>query len=237
MNRVTAVIFGGSSGIGEAAALRLFEKGHRVIIVGRSRARLEAARERIDPAVEIASVDATNRAAVKTFFEHVGPFEHLVLSFSGGKGAGPFRSLEVDEVRDGMECKFFAQLAVAQSALGSIAASGSMTFVSAGSARVALPGTVGLAAINGAIEAIVPTLAKELAPIRVNAVSPGVIDTPWWDTMPAPAKASIFEQSIKRLPVRRVGRPDDVAAAIVYLAENTFVTGTVMEVDGGAQLT
>jgi NAD(P)-dependent dehydrogenase (short-subunit alcohol dehydrogenase family) len=236
MNPVTAVIFGGSSGIGEATAMRLFQKGLRVVIVGRNQARLEAARDRIALSIDVASVDATNREAVNAFFERVGPFEHLVLSFSGGRGAGPFRSLKIDDVRSGMEGKFFAQLTVAQSALGNIESGGSVTFVSAGSARVALPGTVGLAAINGAIEAIVPTLAKELAPIRVNAVSPGVIDTPWWNTIPEEAKASVFEQSATRLPVRRVGRPEDVAGAIAYLVENTFVTGTVMEVDGGARL-
>ena len=135
-----------------------------------------------------------------------------------------------------MEGKFFAQISVAQCALNNLVSGGSITFISAGSARVALPGTIGLAAINGAIETIIPTLAKELAPIRVNAVSPGVIDTPWWDKMPKEARDSIFEQTSKSLPVRRVGRPEDVSQAIAFLIENTFVTGTIIEVDGGAHL-
>jgi NAD(P)-dependent dehydrogenase (short-subunit alcohol dehydrogenase family) len=99
-----------------------------------------------------------------------------------------------------------------------------------------MPGTAGLAAINGAIEAAVPTLAKELAPTRINAVSPGVIDTPWWDAMPEEAKATIFRQAAERLPVRRVGRPEDVAQAIVFLVHDSFVTGTIIEVDGGGHL-
>jgi NAD(P)-dependent dehydrogenase (short-subunit alcohol dehydrogenase family) len=86
--------------------------------------------------------------------------------------------------RTGIEAKLFVQLTVAQSSLGKLKPEGSLTFVSAGSARVPIPGTSGLAAINGAIEAMVPTLAKELAPLRVNAVSPGVIDTPWWNGIP-----------------------------------------------------
>ena len=94
----------------------------------------------------------------------------------------------IDDIRSGMEGKFFGQLTVAQCALRNLEAGGSITFISAGSVRVALPGTVGLAAINGAIEAIVPTLAKELAPTRVNAVSPGVIDTPWWNAIPKETK-------------------------------------------------
>lgn len=236
MNPATVIIFGGSSGIGEATATRLLKSGLRVIIVGRDQDRLEKARDRIAPGVEIASVDATNREAVNKFFERIGKFEHLVLSFSGGKGAGPFKGLNIDDIRSGMEGKFFGQLSVAQSALRNLEIGGSITFISAGSARVALPGTSGLAAINGAIEAIVPTLAKEVAPIRVNAVSPGVIDTPWWNAMPKEAKDNIFRQTAERLPVRRVGRPQDVAQAIAFLVEDTFITGTIIEVDGGAHL-
>ncbi|MGB7569104.1 MAG: SDR family oxidoreductase [Chitinivibrionales bacterium] len=236
MNSPTVIIFGGSSGIGEAAAVRLSKNGLRVIIVGRDKGRLEAARSRIAPAVEIAGVDATDKAAVGDFFAHAGKFEHLVLSFSGGKGAGPFKELNIDDVRSGMERKAFAQFTVAQSALGNLEDGGSITFISAGSARVALPGTAGLAAINGAIEALVPTLAKELAPTRVNAVSPGVIDTPWWNAMPKEVRENMFKQTAERLPVRRVGRPDDVAQAIAFLIENTFVTGAILEVDGGARL-
>ena len=236
MNPFTAIIFGGSSGIGETTAMRLSKNGLHVVIVGRNQDRLERARTRIAPSVEIACVDATNKGAVNNFFEHIGKFEHLVLSFSGGKGAGSFKGLNIDDIRSGMEGKFFGQLTVAQSALRNLEVGGSITFVSAGSARIALPGTAGLAAINGAIEAMVPTLAKELAPTRVNAVSPGVIDTPWWDAMPKEIKEEIFRQTAERLPVRRVGRPEDVAQAIAFLVEDTFVTGTIIEVDGGAHL-
>lgn len=236
MSPMTCIIFGGSSGIGESTAKKLAANGLRVIIVGRDQNRLEKARDRIDAKVEIASVDATDSSAVDKFFEQAGGFEHLVLSLSGGKGAGPFRTINLNDIRSGMEGKFFAQISVAQSALNHLKPGGSITFISAGSTRMALPGTIGLAAINGAIETIIPTLAKELAPIRVNAVSPGVIDTPWWDKMPKEAKDSVFEQTSKSLPVRRVGRPEDVSQAIAFLIETTFVTGTIIEVDGGAHL-
>src|SRR5271157_5870495 len=166
----TCIIFGGSSGIGESTARKLGSNGFQVIIVGRDQHRLENARERIGGSVEIARVDATDRASVDRFFGQISGFEHLVLSISGGKGAGPFKTINLDDIRSGMEGKFFAQISVAQSAIKHIRPDGSITFVSAGSARVALPGTMGIAAINGAIETITPTLAKELAPIRVNAV-------------------------------------------------------------------
>ena len=95
----------------------------------------------------------------------------------------------------------------------------------------------GLGAINGALESMLGTLARELAPLRVNAVSPGVIDTAWWDKLPEAARTELFEQQARTLPVGRVGRPDDVAHAIRFLMENTFMTGSVIECDGGLRLT
>ena len=102
----TVIVFGGSSGIGEAVAKRLLGDGLRVIIVSRDRSRLEGAVARLGGAVETASVDATDRAALSQFFGRIGSFQHLVLSFSGGKGAGPFKGLNIDDVRSGMERKF-----------------------------------------------------------------------------------------------------------------------------------
>ncbi|WP_192756421.1 SDR family oxidoreductase [Actinopolymorpha pittospori] len=111
---------------------------------------------------------------------------------------------------------------------------GSITLVSAASARAALPGTVTLAAVNGAVERIVPPLAAELAPVRVNAVSPGIIDTPWWSFLPEDQRQAQFAAAAQGLPANRIGRPDDVAQAIRYLVHATFVTGTILPVDGGA---
>ena len=97
-------------------------------------------------------------------------------------------------------------------------------------------GTAGLAAINGAIESLARVLAAELAPVRVNCVRPGVIDTPWWDNMPKEFKSGVFAQTAQTLPVRRVGNPDDVAAAIVMAASNGFISGAVIDVSGGGTL-
>lgn len=116
-------------------------------------------------------------------------------------------------------------------------ADGSVTIVSAVSARAAYPGAAGLAAVNGALEAIVPPLAVELAPLRINAVSPGVIDTHWWHGMPDDQRQAYFGAVAASTPVGRIGTPDDVADAIVYLAGASFITGTVLECTGGANLT
>jgi NAD(P)-dependent dehydrogenase (short-subunit alcohol dehydrogenase family) len=230
------IVFGGSSGIGEAAARSFAAAGSRVTIVGRDPQKLAAARERLPAGVTAKAVDAMDRAAVDALFAELGAFDHLVLSISGGKGAGPFRKLALADLRSGIEHKLLAQLSVAQASLATIAAAGSITFVSSGSGRMAIPNTTGLAAINGALEAAVRTLALELAPIRVNAVSPGIIDTPWWDAAPTALKEGAFAQAAASLPVRRVGRPEDVAAAIAMVAANGFMTGTVIAIDGGAPL-
>jgi NAD(P)-dependent dehydrogenase (short-subunit alcohol dehydrogenase family) len=233
-NAEHAVIVGGTSGIGEAAAQLFAARGYRVTVGGRDRGRLAAARER--PGWTALQVDGTSAESARAFFEQAGPIDHLVLALSAGKGAGPFRTLALAEVRAGFEAKLWAHLTCLQAALPHLAESGSVTFISAISARAALAGTAGLAAINGAIESMVRPLAAELGPIRVNAVSPGVIDTPWWNAMPGRAKEEFFRNAAQSLPVRRVGKPADVAAAIVMLAESAFITGTVIEVDGGAHL-
>ncbi len=230
-----AVVVGGSSGIGEATAARLVAGGARVTIGGRAATRLDGARRRIGD-VEALAVDGADRTSVARFFGAIGPFDHLILCLSGGKGAGPLRELDLATLRGGFDAKFWAHLTCAQAALPTLRAGGSIVFVSAASARAALAGTAGLAAINGAIEAMVRPLATELAPTRVNAVSPGVIDTPWWDAMPAAAKEGYFKMAARELPARRVGTPDDVARAIVMLVGNSFMTGTVLEVDVGAHL-
>jgi NAD(P)-dependent dehydrogenase (short-subunit alcohol dehydrogenase family) len=236
MDKQTAVVFGGSSGIGEAVARRFASEGVDVVAVGRDPRKLDALRASAGPALRTAQVDAIDGAAVAAFFAEAGPLDHLVLALSGGRGAGPFKTLPLDDIRSGLEAKLFPQLVVAQAALPRLRPGGSITFITAASARVAFAGASGLGAINGALESMVPALARELAPIRVNAVSPGVIDTPWWDAMPADAKAAFFDQARATLPVRRVGAPDDVAAAITMLAHNAFVTGVVLPVDGGAAL-
>ncbi|HWN71581.1 MAG TPA: SDR family oxidoreductase [Haliangium sp.] len=227
------VIAGGSSGIGEATARHFLTLGAQVTITGRDPARLEAARARLG-AVRAELVDGRDAAAARALFERLGPFDHLVLALTGGKGAGPFGTLSLDDIRAGLEAKLFAQLTTLQAALPVLQQS--VTFITAASARAALPGTAGLAAVNGAIQAMVPPLAAELAPIRVNAVSPGIVDTPWWDAMPAERKQAFFQHAVASLPVRRVGQPGDVAAAIAMLACNAFITGTVLDVSGGVTL-
>jgi NAD(P)-dependent dehydrogenase (short-subunit alcohol dehydrogenase family) len=232
------IIVGGSAGIGEAAARAFAAAGADVTITGRAKPRLDAAAQRIGYPVQVAEFDATDGAAVTGFFGAAPSFDHLVLAASpGAVGSGPFAGLDEDALRQAFDGKFFAHVKVLQAAAPRLRADGSVTIVSAVSARAAYPGAAGLAAVNGALEAVVPTLAVELAPLRVNAVSPGVIDTQWWHGLPEEQRAGFFRAVADASPVGRVGTPADVAAAIVYLAGAGFVTGTVLECAGGANLT
>ena len=231
----TVVIMGGTSGIGLAAGRHLSSMGAKVIVTGRDPARAAKVAEE-NPTLEAVLVDATSQSQLEKFFGSQNTIDHLVLCVSGSKGAGEFNTIGLPDLRQGFDLKFFAQFQAAQSALPKMRRDGSITFVSAISARAANPGTAGLAAINGAIEAMVKPLARELRPLRVNAVSPGVVETPWWDRLPADVREPLLQRSAAATLVGRNGSAEDLGSAIAFVVTNGFVTGTVLEVDGGLRL-
>ncbi len=181
-------------------------------------------------------MDAAATEALPAQFAQIGRFDHLVLALGSGKGIGPFASVSLADVKLGFEEKVYAHFATAQAALPFLDPTGSLTFVSAVSAHAAAPGTAGIGAANAAVAGLVPILAVELKPLRVNGVSPGVIDTPWWDAFPEDQKQAMFETYAAKTPVGRVGRPDDVAQAIAFLIGDSFMTGHMLICDGGLRL-
>jgi len=172
------VVLGGTSGIGLASAQQLVRAGHQVTIAGRDPGRLRGALATLMDQADGRTVDATDRAALDSFFEGTGGLGHLVVAVTGARGGGPFRELDLAEVLEGIEAKTLPQLHAVQAALPHLSPNGSITLITAVSARMANPATAGLAVINAGLEAAVRTLAVELAPLRLNAVAPGVIDTP-----------------------------------------------------------
>ncbi|GAA0538369.1 SDR family oxidoreductase [Chitinophaga japonensis] len=230
------VIAGGTSGIGLATAAMLANDGASVIITGRSPWKLEQALSVLPSTAKGETVDAGDAVKMKDFMKSAGQIDHLVLAVSGAKGGGLFKELDLAQLWAGFEEKFFPQLQTLQAALPYLSRNGSVTFITAVSARAQAPGTSGLGAVNGALELMVPVLAKELQPLRVNAVSPGVIDTPWWNFLPEDTRQATFRQYADASPVARIGQPEDIAQAIALLVRNTFITGQVITVDGGLML-
>jgi NAD(P)-dependent dehydrogenase (short-subunit alcohol dehydrogenase family) len=223
-----AVIMGGTSGIGLATAELLTADGVDVTVTGRDPVKLAEVKDRVAAAEQ---VDGTNADEVTAFLERTGEFEHLVLAFSGGSiGFGPLRDTPLARIREAFERKLFGYLFAIQHAK----VTETITMISAASARAAMPGTIAGATVNGAIERMVPPLAVELAPVRVNAVSAGLIDTPWWSFLDDDQRAAQYASFAEGIPAKRVGRPRDVADAVRFLTTASYVTGQILPVDGGA---
>jgi NAD(P)-dependent dehydrogenase (short-subunit alcohol dehydrogenase family) len=230
-----AVIIGGSSGIGLATARQLLASDMKVTITGRSAPRLDEALKSL-PEAEGSVMDAAATDTLNEPLSRIGSFDHLVLALGSGKGFGPFTSVSVADVRKGFEEKVYPHFAVAQAALPFLRKDGSITFISAVSAHAAAPGTAGIGAANAAVAMFVPILAAELRPLRVNGVSPGVVETPWWDFLPSEQRTAVFAEYAAKSPVGRVGKPEDIAQAVAFLISNSFMTGHVIVCDGGLRL-
>jgi NAD(P)-dependent dehydrogenase (short-subunit alcohol dehydrogenase family) len=178
-------------------------------------------------------MDATAADGLHAQFAQIGKFDHLVMALGSGKGLGPFATVRLADVKLGFEEKVYAHFATAQAALPFLDREGSITFVSAVSAHAAAPGTAGIGAANAAVAALVPILSVELKPLRVNGVSPGVIDTPWWDAFPEDQKQAMFKDYAAKTPIGRIGQPEDIAQAIAFLIGDRFMTGHMLICDGG----
>ena len=231
----TVVVIGGSSGIGLTTAKALVDAGAGVIISSRSEKKLEEAKNTIGGKVEAYSLDVTREEDLKRFFGNVEAFDHLV--FTAVKGAnGLFLDMDTATAREVFETKFWGQYYAAKYAAPKLKEGGSITLFSGVASQKPIEGLSALAAANGAIEALCRSLAVELGPIRVNAVLPAVVDTPLYDRMPPERRKDYLRSFASKLPVRRVGKPEDVAKAVLYLIMNDYTTGTVLEVNGGYRI-
>jgi len=233
------LIVGGGSGMGFALARRCLDAGARIIIAGRSGARLDGARGALGHSdrVEAATVDISSEEQVAALFEQVGQLDHIVCTAADIGGAYRLLpQLERAAMQRVMDSKFYGPLWLAKHGAPMLSAAGSLTFTSGIAAyRPAARGAV-VAAVNAALQGLVRALAVELAPVRVNAVSPGWVDTPIWDDLAGPAKGERLAAMAARLPAGRVGRPEDIAQAFRAMMGNEFITGTTLHVEGGHRL-
>jgi NAD(P)-dependent dehydrogenase (short-subunit alcohol dehydrogenase family) len=228
------VVFGGGSGVGLASAKLLASHGAELVVTDRDAEKLAAPAAGFEGRVSTRVVDGKDERALAAFFEEVGAFDHLVIPAGQTDRGGDFRdALTLEKFRATFDGKFWVQVAVAQAGARHLRPGGSITFFSGGASRKALRGMVNIAAVNGALDAIVPSLALELAPTRVNAISPGTLRTGYWTGVPEKQLEEIFDHMAKALPVGRVGTAEDIANAVLFLVTTGYVTGTVLAVDGG----
>jgi NAD(P)-dependent dehydrogenase (short-subunit alcohol dehydrogenase family) len=223
------VVVGGSSGIGLATAELAKREGADVVVASRNAQRLKSAADKVG-ATDIAA-DVTSDESVADLFRKCGPVDHVVVTAAQLR-TGPFKTVAMEDVRATMESKFWGAWRVARSA--EIRAGGSLTLVTGYLSTRPRPGAAIVGAVNGALESLTKGLALELAPVRVNAVSPGTIDTPIRAAMPEAARRDMLAKTAASLPVGRVGVGEDIARQILTFMTVGFATGSVVYIDGGA---
>ena len=230
------VILGGTSGIGLATAKAAAGLGAAVTVVSRRPASVEAALADLPPGTTGRSADLTNADQVGRLFADLGPIDHLVFTAGEPLALMNIGSLDLEQAREFFALRYFGALSAVRAAVPQLRRGGSITLTTGIAARRPGPGWAVAASICGAVEALTRALAVELAPIRVNAVSPGVVRSPLWASMTPESRDQLYRDTAAAIPAGRVGEVDDIAQAYLFCLTQPFATGSILTVDGGAVL-
>ncbi|HAS6110844.1 TPA: SDR family oxidoreductase [Vibrio vulnificus] len=218
-DKTVYVVLGGTSGIGAELAKQL-ESDHTIVHV--------ASRQ--------TGLDISDEKSVYHYFETIGAFDHLIVTAGSYAPAGKVLDVEVTQAKYAFDTKFWGAVLAAKHGARYLKQGGSITLTSGMLSRKVVANTYVKAAINAAIEATTKVLAKELAPIRVNAISPGLTKTEAYKGMNADDRDAMYQRTQSHLPVGKVGEASDIAMAYLFAIQNSYMTGTVIDVDGGALL-
>jgi NAD(P)-dependent dehydrogenase (short-subunit alcohol dehydrogenase family) len=231
----TVLVVGRGSGLARAIVLAALDAGARVVAAGRDQAGLAAAYAG-EPGVVPEFVDLTDEASIAALGDRLGPVDHVV-STASARARGRLPDLDRDAVRQSFDTKVIGPLMLAKVLAPRMSPDGSFVIFSGVAATKIAVGTMAVAITNAAADTLARSLALELAPIRVNAISPGVIDSGAWDALGPQGKADYFADISARNPAGRIGTPDDIAAAVMFALTSTFLTGQTLHIDGGEPLT
>ena len=230
----TVVVIGGSAGIGLATGRRAREAGAEVILTARERDRLERVGDELGAAV--AAFDATDFDQLAAFFDGLATPDDHVLVTGPGPYYAPLAEFEVDRARRDVESHLLLPIEVARGAMGTVRPGGTLIFMGGTGGRRPAPGFAMISALTAAGPALIRNLALELAPIRVNMIAPGFVDTPLSASLLGDELDARRDQLRTTLAIRRVIGPEDIAVLAVHLMTNTALTGATYDIDGGQQL-
>lgn len=223
-----AIVFGGTSGIGLAAAKQLVAEGAEVIAVSRDPSKAGA----VPDGITLMACDVRDRDALSKLFEECAPFDILISSATGGsRSAGAFLEMEMDAFQASFD-KLWGYANIIRFGAEHLTAKGSIVVVSGSPSRKPKPHQISLSAVGSAVEALVRGLANQIAPLRINVVSPGFVDTPMVG-LQGKERTENYAKITAGHAIPRVGTADEVAQAILFLIQNEYVTGTTVDVDGG----
>jgi NAD(P)-dependent dehydrogenase (short-subunit alcohol dehydrogenase family) len=230
------LVLGGTSGIGYAVAESAARAGARVTVVSSNPERVGQAVRSLPDETAGHAADLTDATAIAALLGEIGPIDHLVFTAGENLTMSTVDELDFDAARRFFALRYFGALAAVKAAASLVRPGGSIVLTTGNAKDRPQAGWSVGSSICGAIEALTRALAVELAPIRVNAVSPGVVRSPLWDGLDETVREQLYADTAKTLPVGRVGEPQDIAEAYLYLMNERFATGSIITVDGGGVL-
>jgi NAD(P)-dependent dehydrogenase (short-subunit alcohol dehydrogenase family) len=222
------ILFGGTSGIGAAAARQLAARGAKVVAISRDPSKAG------DPGagITLEKCDVRDGAAVEALLKSQAPYDVLISAATGGERAvGPFLEMNMDGFKNSFD-KLWGYANIVRYGTEHLPKDGCIVLVSGAPARRARPGQIAIGSVGAAVEQFARTVAREIAPRRINVVSPGQIDTPMV-TLQGEARREMYGKATANNLIPRAGTADEVAQAILFAVENEFITGTTIDVDGG----